>query len=433
MRILNTTPYRVAEKPAMYTPGKPFMTVIVKGTFELVAGGPVVALPKKKQAKIGKPRNFMDRHGNSPKTPTDIAPFKPRADCLFVGSAHAPGGEPVEVLDVAFSVGPMRKALSVHGDRQWVRQEDGGIHLSTPKPFVSLPIRAEYAHGGVDSRFNRHGIGFESLDMAPGSAVDVANIVAPGETATPFDQDVAHQGFGMLAPFLLPRRELLGTTDRKWLVRRKPLPPHDFDVGFFNAAPSDQQIEGYLQGDEAIVLENLHPELPVFRSQLPGTRIRMFIHRSADPNLRSEHEVAEVRTVLDTCVVDATAGTVTLVSRGTVEITSRDLDPIHQLLVVEEPLGAPRSAKDYAAMLHDLMVDNRQMAAEALAEERKQKVAAIEKQGLADALKALKDGGAPGELIAAVEREDTLQGAQIALTKWIEGVSRQLGLPPPPD
>jgi Uncharacterized protein conserved in bacteria (DUF2169) len=40
----------------------------------------------------------------------------------------------------------------------------------------------------------------------------------------------------------LPRRQLAGTYDDAWLKTQWPLPPLDFDDGYWNCAPQDQQV-----------------------------------------------------------------------------------------------------------------------------------------------------------------------------------------------
>jgi hypothetical protein len=426
MRAINDTPYKVSHQLAMYTPGEPFLTVVVKGTFALVENGRCRPLPDKEQAPISQPTNFMDRHGNSRKTPADVVPFKPRADCLFVGSAFAPGGSPVESLEVTFAVGGMRKTLVVFGDRNWLREADGRARLTRPVPFVELPIRAEYAHGGFKSKYNMHGIGFGTLDESPGASLPAANILPRGEVSVWFERDVPHAGFGVLPRDRLPRRALAGTFDEKWITRRRPLPPEDFDVSFFNTAPLDQQVESFLVGDEPIHLENLHPHAPQFRSELPGTHVRCFAHRQTDAAHPEDHEFVEIATVLDTCIVNVPEETLTLVWRGTLEIVSRRLERMSHLYVVEEPLNDPQPAEIHAARLHEKLVDKRAaMAAEADAERRK-KAAALQVEGLGKLVKMLKDGGASTDLVAALERQTSLEDAQKLIVEEIEKIAATL-------
>jgi hypothetical protein len=55
-----------------------------------------------------------------------------------------------------------------------------------------------------------------------------------------------------------PRAKLAGTYDDQWLEEHFPFLPPDFDEGYYQAAPVDQQIPHPAGGDE-IVLVNLTP------------------------------------------------------------------------------------------------------------------------------------------------------------------------------
>ncbi len=429
MRVFNETPYRAGHLVSMYAPGKPFMAVVVKGTFDLVRDGVCVPLPKAKQPKLRKMVNFRDEHGNSHRTSMDTSFFKVQGECLFIGSAHAPNGVPVQSINVTFAVGSMSKSLSVYGNRQWVRNPDGAAHLTDPEPFTEMPIRAEYAHGGLKSKYNQHGIGFYPLGENAGDTVAAANIMPPGKVGMGWEHDGPWAGFGMLAPNLLPRRPLLGTYDGMWRTRRRPLPPEDFNPMFFNAAPEDQRIDGYFSGDEEILLRNLHPDTPEFRTRLPGSVVRCFVNRQLNPDKPDEKVFAEMRTVLDTCIVDVPEGTVTLLWRATVEIKDRHHDRIEHLLVVEEPVGQPAPPETYATALQERLIDKKALAAMAAEKERQQQLAVLDKEGLAAAVGSLKEGGAPPELIAQVEAQGTVEDAQKVLLDWVEQLKASLSQP----
>ncbi len=350
MNLFNRTPYKVAVVSRILNPEEPFLTIVIKGTFQLIENGPCVALPTEKQAEIGLAIEFEDKVGNSRKSDGDTVAFKPRADCLFVGSAFSPRGEPVKTLEVAFGLGNMNKTLWVYGDRRWVRGADGSASMEGPATFTEMPIRAELAHGGPTSAYNRHGIGFGPLDAMPGASIPVANIQERGASALRFDVDNSiPSGFGTLSPHTKPRIDLAGTHDDKWFYRRKPLPPEDFNPDMMCSAPRDQQIEGYLNGDEYMTFKNLHPEKPDLRSYLPGTRVRAFVNHG--PNDRKK-ELAEVKTVLDTCLVDMPAGTVTLIWRGTVATApGHEYDQIEDLLVAEEGSHEHKPLVEYRKMM----------------------------------------------------------------------------------
>ena len=57
-------------------------------------------------------------------------------------------------------------------------------------------------------------------------------------------------GFGPIAQHWQARVSLAGTYDEAWEKSRRPLPPADFSPAFFNVAPADQQLDGYVPGEE---------------------------------------------------------------------------------------------------------------------------------------------------------------------------------------
>src|SRR5262249_4124038 len=142
-------------------------------------------------------------------------------------------------------------------------------------------------------------------------------------------------GFGPIAAGWLPRARLLGTYDQKWRKERWPWFPDDFDWGHFNAAPRDQQVEGYLRGDEELEFENLHSEQPMYRSRLPGRRARWFLEERTKGG---PMQWKEVPLNLDTVWIDMEALQLVLVWRGLVEVQSVRLNEIEGMFVVTEPL-----------------------------------------------------------------------------------------------
>ncbi|MCI5168246.1 MAG: DUF2169 domain-containing protein, partial [Candidatus Electrothrix sp. GM3_4] len=74
-----------------------------------------------------------------------------------------------------------------------------------------------------------------------------------------------------------PRRALVGSLDKNWIARHWPEPPADASPKLFHLAPPDQRFSDFLQGDEPVLLHNMHPERSRIKSQLPGRRCRCFL------------------------------------------------------------------------------------------------------------------------------------------------------------
>ncbi|MBM4373816.1 MAG: pentapeptide repeat-containing protein [Deltaproteobacteria bacterium] len=119
-----------------------------------------------------------------------------------------------------------------------------------------------------------------------------------------------------LAPLGGPTAERLaasGTYDARWRATRWPWFPEDFDWSTFQAAPSDQRVAGYLNGDELLQLDG-NTERDV-KTYLPSLRPRAFV-RGARGRTGTDSRIHEIALVLDTVWLDADVGAFVLVWRG---------------------------------------------------------------------------------------------------------------------
>ncbi|MBI2901643.1 MAG: DUF2169 domain-containing protein [Planctomycetes bacterium] len=303
MILLNESGFQVAWLAGMVHAPAPSVTFIVKGTFDLKPGGPVS--PAGKQLPLNGDDPAPEEAPVPPRYPSDFAPFKPKADLLVVGHACAP--KPATELRVAFEVGTFRKELAAIGDR---KRPD-----SKPEPFTKIPIVWENAQGGKNNPVGR----------------DVPNVVV-----SPTSTDPA--GFGPLCLMWPQRLSKAGTYGKKWLKERWPHFPDDFDWGFFNAAPADQQLPGFLDGDEKVAFTHLHSKHARYESALPGLRVVCFFGARHGSDFR----LREVPMNLDTLWADLDAEKLVLVWRGVLDGQAAKDDLVY---VAAAPLDAPRSNK----------------------------------------------------------------------------------------
>src|SRR6185503_8404610 len=140
-------------------------------------------------------------------------------------------------------------------DMFWERDGRGGLHTTNnivpfkPRADVVL-VGSAWAPPGWQARTITARLAVGELDKA----VEVVCERAWG----PGGQRV--EGFGPIAPGLPARVAQLGPHAGRWSPSRwweQPFPER-FNPAFFNVAPPDQQVRS-LQGDEALVLENLNP------------------------------------------------------------------------------------------------------------------------------------------------------------------------------
>ncbi|MGH0034727.1 MAG: DUF2169 domain-containing protein [Myxococcota bacterium] len=299
-------------------------TFFVKGHFRLELDRPVSAAEEPEPPSGDVFENDDPQCGL--RYPNDFAPLKPRGDVLVVGGAYSPNGTPTPVLDVAFRVGNLKKQLRVTGDRGPTRLFERWRAERAPESFTSLPLSWTRARGG--DRWNPAGCGRLGTPSP--------NQVNPAHVSGPAGARPGH--FGPVAANWTPRDRGLGRYRGRWQRSRWPWLPENFDYGHFNAAPMDQQIDGYLHGDEEIELHNLHPEHPRYRSQLPGLRVRCFL--SEGPLVDGTPDsFREVPLVLDTLWIDSVTGQVLLVWRGHVPVRSLKLEELEHLYIATEPLS----------------------------------------------------------------------------------------------
>lgn len=229
------------------------------------------------------------------------------------------------------------KQLRVTGERHLLRSgilgwaiQGSAWSLSDPEPCLSLPIRYEYAYGGqcrIETDHpnardipQQHRLTPEQIAAHPTpdnppiahtacefnpvgrayaeewwlKASDLQRLPAPrlespshpftvelfmqavsGKASAASSTALRPQGFGPIGRPWLPRRTLAGTYDQTWVEKRHPYLPKDFDFGYWNCAPKDQQIS-YPPADLRIgVLNMVSPQVSPngqLVTQLPGHR-----------------------------------------------------------------------------------------------------------------------------------------------------------------
>lgn len=267
---------------------------------------------------------------------SDFAPYKPRCDVLFVHTqAHAPDGRPTPRFPAGVRIGTWHKMLQVTGPRRQRRTRAGAWHVDAPEPAVSVPLRYELAFGGTcqwplqldaghepellqwhppnplgcgwfdDAWLHRSGI-----TQAPAPQIELPDLPYTDRHANATREEDRYPvvGLGAIGRWWQPRQRQAGTAGDDWKRTRWPRLPLDFDFGYWNCAPDDQQIDPP-QGGEEVVLMNLHAD-GTARLRLPRPAPFALVHLGAGPILPR-------RMPLDTLVFDMTALRLTAVHRMT--------------------------------------------------------------------------------------------------------------------
>lgn len=322
MQLVSLSPFPALLLPWEPDAGQASLTVVVKVTARLVHDGEAVIADE--QIPIGGDETWDDAPLATLFYPSDRAPLKPRTDLMLVGHAYAPGGAPVDRLDVRVTIGDFQKALSVRATRTWTATA-AGVATGPPELFDRMPLRYERA----------------ALSQDNPAGVDPSAPPVPGVPVAPNLEPSAPGAAGCFAPIAAawrPRRRLLGEAGRFWALAletgaRGPEPaPRGFDFGYFNAAPPDQQTS-MLRHRADIELVNLHPSHPVLRTRLPAVRPQAF---RVDPRTRRPVEIV-LR--CDTLWIDTDRALACLVWRGLTDVPSVEPADLGTVLTVADPAG----------------------------------------------------------------------------------------------
>jgi uncharacterized protein YjbI with pentapeptide repeats len=307
-------------------PPSPSMTVVVKGTFTLEPDGecklaPAQALPTGDEHHDQDPERSL-------RYPSDLEPIKRRGECFVIGSFYAPGGQPVPHSKCAFQVGSVRKQLAIYGDRVWHHGR-----ATPPTPVATVPLVWELAFGGPSIAENPVGRGMTSVVVEGQQRLVLPNIEDPMALLAAREERPRPVGCGPIPRTWHSRVRLAGTYGAAWKEKRYPWFPEDIDWRFFNAAPVDQQIEGFWRGDEEIVLRHLNKDHPSLRCTLPGLRAQAFVVPRSGPKLY------DINIQLDTIVIDTDAALLYCVWRGAIDVVKEDLSDLEHLYVTHDEPG----------------------------------------------------------------------------------------------
>jgi len=302
MDVVASSPFTTATLLWMSRAGRMHATVIVKAGFRLE---PVEC------ELLGRPEPIAttDHYEGNDRTralrfPSDLVPFKPAADVVLVGSAHA-GPEPVRTLVARVVVGDVDKAIEVHTDR--VVHPDGTTHEGAA--FAKIPLTWELAAGGPDTG-NPIGMRLDATDGL--GRLRLPQLQPPGMFLNPKTPIIPPISFGAI-PASWPSRS------KHLKDGVEPLPAdyatapiaEALDRTFFNVTPPDQRT-AFLRPYERIILERLSPKHARLVTALPNVRPRAIFEGSQ----------REIELHADTLVIDTDRQVCAVTWRGITELPS---------------------------------------------------------------------------------------------------------------
>ncbi|MDI1476526.1 DUF2169 domain-containing protein [Polyangium sp. y55x31] len=325
----------VATSPWQVRPPRDSITVMVKATCAIVPGSAAVLL-----SEPDFPTGDLHQDDDPQKGllyASDISIFKPKADVTLAGRAYAPSGKGT-ACEVSFRFGRGKNAfarrLAVFGDRYW---EKSVVTLAptAPRSFDSIPLGWERAYGGPGMEDNPLGVGHGAAE-GPDGIARLPNFEDPERLIKGPSDRPRPAGLGPIPALWKQRWSKLGTYDARWLERRWPYFPEDFDWTYFQAAPAGQQLD-HLAGDEPFDIRGMRKDHPRLEGTLPAMRARCFYQRTEEAG----GQFGEVRLVLDTVHFDVEAMKIQLVWRGLLEVEDDDAPEIAALFAFAEPLAEP--------------------------------------------------------------------------------------------
>jgi hypothetical protein len=275
--IRNQTPFTLETLFLTDEEGRPLVVTMVKGTYAIRQTGNL-ALAEKQNAINAAGQFWADPDHSSYNYEPETAFTKPATDVVLIGHAHAPRPGAREV-NVTLRLGPLEKTVRVVGDRRWVKAVLGA-RMTDPQPFERIPLTWERAFGGWDRSHpdpakhtfeprNPVGVGIRQKHGNLEEGIPLPNLEDPRHPLRAYGDTPPPAGFGFTSPHWQPRAALAGTYDAAWMKERMPLLPKDFNRKFFNAAAPGLIAQGYLKGDERVLVQNATPN-GIISFELPG-------------------------------------------------------------------------------------------------------------------------------------------------------------------
>lgn len=322
--LINTTPFAAEQLLLTDENGRDILVLIVKATYQI--NGTAGLARAEEQMPVNPSGEYYGEPGKSSfKYEPEVAPVKVATDIALIGHAY-PEKLGARQVDVTLRVGPLQKRVRVFGDRFWTKRL-GFERFTSPEPFKKIPLVYERAFGGWDrtrSDPQKHtyefrnpvGIGYRHKRGRFVKGKKLPNLENPKHLISSSKDTPPPAGFGFIGPEWEPRRRYAGTYDAKWMKKKMPLLPDDFDQRYFNAAHPDLVAPGYLKGDEIVEVVNASPRGRL-SFHLPG------VTPPEGTVTMKDGSAQHIDTSLDTVIVNTNEDIVLLAWRGSLDIYGR--------------------------------------------------------------------------------------------------------------
>lgn len=319
----NVTPFQALATEHRFYNGHPYDCLFVKGTFRIAHDHSLLPLLDQPPFVVNDLQEGDEEH-SALAYPSDIIPFKPGTDVVFLGTAKSAGGLPAERWAAGFALYKdgqgtpiLEKVVQLTGPRHWRHGLVSGWKLSDIEAVGAVKLSYTLAYGGASSERrekendihwpNPFGRGYLGRDK-PDEALSYAapQILEPRVDKLRWMEPVATVGLSPVDGAQQARLQFAGTYDKRWEDEVRPNIPLDMKLDFWNVVPQDQVVHPYLVGGEEVRTVGLFPaDDGTFSFRLPHYQVL------AIP-LRGERKLDALAMNLDTVLIDLDKRHVTL-------------------------------------------------------------------------------------------------------------------------
>ncbi|MBX7229476.1 MAG: DUF2169 domain-containing protein [Burkholderiaceae bacterium] len=271
-------------------------------------------------------------------TPIDIAVPKTGGEYLLTGNAIAPGGKPVDALQVQTKLGKLEKTINVFGKRIWIKNKP-----SKPESFTQLSLDWSNAYGGAAFPENPQGIGYKPQQTPAGPLHFLPHLEHPKYPSSKSGSKIPPISFGALKPTSAARQHFDGSYTKDWLEQQFPGPPLDLNWRYFCCASQDQWQPEPFVGNEAFELIHMHADQPKIKGALPGIRAVVALQRTD----RSSNTLQLLDPKLSTVWFFPNQLRMVLIWHAITPLEDEFADKIKHIAIAAEWLDKPKGAPHY--------------------------------------------------------------------------------------
>lgn len=258
--VKNRTPFKAAGAFERNVNGHESWCVAVRATFDF--SQPTALKMSAEQQDVRHAPTYADDSNTELKAEQDCAAYAIGTDILLQGKIRPERHDTLHI-PLKLQVGKLTKSARLFGPRT-AKRGIFGWRIEDAQPVQDTIISWRHSFGGTTTN--------DEVIWNPANPIGTGVMLAPNvkgrrgmTTALPlFDAETTDiitdpanaqpVGFGAIARNWAPRLDFAGTYDSAWMTDRAPLLPKNFDPRFYNTAPLDQQVTGFLKGGETVSL-----------------------------------------------------------------------------------------------------------------------------------------------------------------------------------